>query len=131
MSRIKKRVIIKPVLFIACEGSSSEYQYFESWGQTDEALRYWGRVEVYPDENEDRPKTTPYQLFEKAKRKIADGSANFAWIVFDKDKHPPDFVKINLFRFVIPSTTISTFKSLQHNKKTFTEKILNYWFHRN
>jgi len=88
MSRIKKRVIIKPVLFIACEGTSSEYQYFESWAQTDEALNYWGRVEVYPDEKEVSPKTTPYQLYEKAKMKIEDGSVDFAWIVFDKDNHP-------------------------------------------
>jgi hypothetical protein len=88
MARIKKRVIIKPVLFIACEGTSSEYQYFDSWAQTDEALNFFERVDVYPDENEDRPKTTPYQLYEKAKKVIEDCSANFAWIVFDKDNHP-------------------------------------------
>jgi hypothetical protein len=88
MARIKRRVIIKPVLFIACEGTSSEYQYFESWAQTDEALNFFERIDVYPDENEDKPKTTPYQLYEKAKKVIEDGSANFAWIVFDKDNHP-------------------------------------------
>jgi len=27
-------------------------------------------------------------LYEKAKKVIQDGSANFAWIVFDKDNHP-------------------------------------------
>lgn len=88
MARKNLKIKPKPVLFIACEGSSSEYQYFENWAQTDEALHYWGRVDVYPNENEDRPKTTPYQLYEKAKSEIADGSADFAWIVFDKDKHP-------------------------------------------
>ena len=88
MARIKKRVRIKPVLFIACEGTSSEYQYFDSWAKTDEVLNFFERVNVYPDENEDRPKTTPYQLYEKAKKVIEDGLANFAWIVFDKDKHP-------------------------------------------
>jgi hypothetical protein len=88
MARIKKKVIIKPVLFIACEGTSSEYQYFDSWAQTDEALNFFERVDVYPDENEDKPKTTPYQLYEKAKKVIEDGSANFAWILFDKDNHP-------------------------------------------
>ncbi len=88
MARIKKRVFIKPVLFIACEGTSSEYQYFDSWAQTDEALNFFERVDVYPDENEDKPKTTPYQLYEKAKKVIEDGSADFAWIVFDKDNHP-------------------------------------------
>jgi hypothetical protein len=88
MARSKNRVVIKPVLFIACEGTSSEYQYFESWAQTDNALTYFERVDVYPDENEDKPKTTPYQLFEKAKRVLEDSSANYAWIVFDKDEHP-------------------------------------------
>ncbi len=88
MARRKKAVLKKPVLFIACEGTSSEFQYFTSWGQTDEALSSFERVNVYPDENEDKPKTTPYQLFEKAKKVIEDGSANFAWIVFDKDNHP-------------------------------------------
>jgi hypothetical protein len=88
MARIKKSVRIKPVLFIACEGTSSEYQYFDSWAQTDEALNYFERVDVYPDENEDKPKTTPYQLYEKAKKVVEDGSADFAWIVFDKDNHP-------------------------------------------
>jgi hypothetical protein len=88
MARIRTRVIIKPVLFIACEGTSSEFQYFESWAQTDESLNIFERIDVYPDENEDKPKTTPYQLYEKAKRVIEDGSANFVWIVFDKDNHP-------------------------------------------
>lgn len=88
MARIKKRIRIKPVLFIACEGTSSEYQYFDSWAQTDEALNFFERIDVYPDENEGKPKTTPYQLYEKAKKVIEDGSANFAWIVFDKDNHP-------------------------------------------
>ncbi|WP_373553843.1 RloB family protein [Haliscomenobacter sp.] len=88
MARKNLKIKLKPILFIACEGTSSEYQYFESWAQTDEALNFFGRVDVYPDENEDKPKTTPYQLYEKAKRVIEDGSADFAWIVFDKDNHP-------------------------------------------
>jgi len=87
MARNKKSVVIKPVLFIACEGTSSEYQYFDSWAQTDEALNFFERVDVYPDKSEHKPKTTPYQLYEKAKNVIEDGSANFAWIVFDKDNH--------------------------------------------
>lgn len=88
MARKNLKIKPKPILFIACEGTSSEYQYFESWAETDEALDFFGRVVVYPDENEDRPKTTPYQLYEKAKKVIQDGSADFAWIVFDKDNHP-------------------------------------------
>lgn len=88
MARKNLKIKPKPILFIACEGTSSEYQYFESWAETDEALNIFGRVVVYPDENEDRPKTTPYQLYEKAKKVIEDGSADFAWIVFDRDNHP-------------------------------------------
>jgi RloB-like protein len=88
MARNRNAVHIKPVLFIACEGSSSEFQYFESWAESDAAKENFEKVNVYPDEREDKPKTTPYQLLEKAKNVLLDGSANFAWIVFDKDNHP-------------------------------------------
>jgi len=88
MARKRLKIKQKPVLFIACEGSSSEYQYFESWAQTNEVLDFFGRVDVYPDENEDKPKTTPYQLYERAKTALEDGSADYAWIVFDRDNHP-------------------------------------------
>lgn len=88
MSRRRTRVSIKPTLFIACEGTSSEYQYFESWAQSIQALDIFERVNVYPDEKEDKPKTTPYELYERAKNEIDSGAANFAWIVFDKDNHP-------------------------------------------
>lgn len=88
MARIKKNFKLKPVLFIACEGTSSEYQYFQSWAETDEVSLIYNRVIVYPDESEDRPKTTPYQLFEIAREVLENGSADFAWIVFDHDNHP-------------------------------------------
>jgi len=88
MGRKSKKIILKPTLFIACEGTSSEYQYFESWAQTDEALNVFERVNVYPDEDEHRPKTTPYELFEIAKKELDDSSAHYYWIVIDKDKHP-------------------------------------------
>lgn len=88
MPRKNLKIKPKPILFIACEGTSSEYQYFASWAETDEAREIFERVNVYPDENENRPKTTPYQLFQRAKEALDDGSANFAWAVFDKDNHP-------------------------------------------
>ncbi len=88
MPRIKKHIIQKPVLFIACEGTSSEYQYFTSWGQTDEALEHYNRIQVYPSENEHNPKTTPFELLTIAKQVIVNGEADMAWIVFDKDNHP-------------------------------------------
>jgi len=86
--RKKGNIPKKPVLFIACEGTSTEFNYFTSWAETDIALETFQRVDVYPDENEDRPKTTPYQLYEIAKEVLDTGIADFAWIVFDKDNHP-------------------------------------------
>lgn len=88
MARVKKSKKIGPVLFIACEGTSSEYQYFESWAKLDKTLETFQQVNVYPDENELKPKTTPYQLFEIAKKELSSGAADIAWIVFDKDNHP-------------------------------------------
>lgn len=88
MARRNRKIKLKPILFIACEGTSSEYQYFESWAQSDEALSVFERVDVYPDENEDNPKTTPFQLYEIAKLIIDNGSADKVWLVFDKDNHP-------------------------------------------
>lgn len=88
MGRKSSKIKPKPVLFIACEGTSTEFQYFESWGQTDDALEIFERVVVYPDENEDNPKTNPYQLYQIAKKAIEERSADYAWIVFDKDNHP-------------------------------------------
>lgn len=88
MGRKSSKLKLKPVLFIACEGTSTEFQYFESWGQTDQALEHFERVDVYPDASEKKAKTTPYELFLKAKDVLENGSANEAWIVFDKDMHP-------------------------------------------
>ncbi|WP_162128008.1 RloB family protein [Flavobacterium phycosphaerae] len=86
--RKRNRVSKKPVLFIACEGTSTEFNYFTSWGETEEALDKFERVEVYPDENENNPQTNPYQLFQIAKNALDSGSADYAWAVFDKDNHP-------------------------------------------
>lgn len=86
--RKRNKVQKKPVLFIACEGTSTEFNYFTSWGETEEALEKFERVEVYPDENEINPQTNPYQLFQLAKNALENGSADYAWAVFDKDNHP-------------------------------------------
>jgi len=88
MARSRNRVVIKPVLFIACEGTSTEYDYFNSWAKTDRVLEFFEAVNVYPGKNDANPKTNPYQLFLKAKEALEDGLANFAWAVFDKDGHP-------------------------------------------
>lgn len=86
--RKRNKVQKKTVLFIACEGTSTEFNYFTSWGETEEALEKFERVEVYPDENENNPQTNPYQLFQLAKNALESGSADYAWAVFDKDNHP-------------------------------------------
>jgi hypothetical protein len=88
MARSRNRLILKPVLFIACEGTSTEFDYFSSWAKTDRALEYFEAINVYPGKSETNPQTNPYQLFEKAKQALEDGSANYAWAVFDKDNHP-------------------------------------------
>lgn len=88
MGRKSSGIKLKPVLFIGCEGTSTEFQYFDSWGQTDEASEHFQRVDVYPDASEKKAKTTPYELFQKAKEVLENGSADEAWIVFDKDTHP-------------------------------------------
>lgn len=88
MARRRNRVKLKPVLFIACEGTSTEYDYFNSWAKTDQALEYYEAINVYPGKFEINPQTNPYQLFEKAKQALEDRSADYAWAVFDRDNHP-------------------------------------------
>lgn len=84
----RTRIKLKPVLFIACEGVNTEYDYFSSWAKRDEVLEFYEAVNVYPSKSETNPHTTPYQLYEVASQVLAEGSANEAWIVFDKDNHP-------------------------------------------
>lgn len=88
MGRKRGRIRLKPVLFIACEGTSTEYDYFSSWAKTDIAFEQFEAVNVYPGKQEINPKTNPYQLYLKAKDAIDNSSADIAWIVFDKDGHP-------------------------------------------
>jgi hypothetical protein len=88
MARQSKKIKLNPVLLIACEGTSTEYEYFTSWGQTEQALNSFSRVVIYPGENDENPKTTPYQLYEYAKAALKDQSADIAWVIFDKDMHP-------------------------------------------
>ncbi len=88
MARIRKKEKLKPVLFIACEGTNTEYDYFNTWAQLDSVLDIYGAVNVYPSDGEESPKTTPYQLFEIASEALKNGSADFAWAVFDRDNHP-------------------------------------------
>jgi hypothetical protein len=88
MARRRNIIKQKPTLFIACEGTSTEYDYFSTWAKTDKVSEYYGAVNVYPGKGENNPQTNPYQLFQKAKQALDDGSADYAWAVFDKDGHP-------------------------------------------
>ena len=88
MARNRKRLKLKPVLFIACEGTSTEFDYFESWAQEDSTKEFFQAINVYPGKDEASPKTNPHQLIEIAKKELENGSADIAWVVFDKDGHP-------------------------------------------
>jgi|LakMenEpi03Oct11_1017367.scaffolds.fasta_scaffold00019_2 hypothetical protein len=88
MGRKQGRSIrLKPVLFIACEGTSTEYDYFSSWAKTDIALERFEAVNVYPGKEDTNPQTNPHQLYQKAKKALDEEGANIAWIVFDRDGH--------------------------------------------
>ncbi len=88
MARKRKGTTRKPVLFIACEGTRTEYDYFTSWAQRDDVLAFFENVEVYPDtEEEENPQTNPYKLVEMAGERLRNGSCNYAWVVSDRDGH--------------------------------------------
>lgn len=82
-----KKIRLKPVLFIACEGTSTEYDYFSSWAKTDIAFERFEAVNVYPGKEDTNPQTNPHQLYQKAKKALDEEGADIAWIVFDRDGH--------------------------------------------
>lgn len=85
------------VIYLACEGTKTEYWYFKSLG---EALDEYANVElrIYPDQsdeleiqqtNQKGVKTDHKSLCAKAAEKLqSDEGINEAWIVIDKDGHP-------------------------------------------
>jgi hypothetical protein len=88
MARKRNATSKKPVLFIACEGTRTEYDYFLSWAQREDVLEFFENVEVYPDaEEEENPQTNPYKLVEIAGERLISGSCNYAWVVCDRDGH--------------------------------------------
>lgn len=88
MARKRNSLKLNPVLFIACEGTSTEYDYFNSWAQEDGVRDYFQAVNVYPGKDEENPKTNPHQLVAIAKEELECGAADIAWVVFDRDGHP-------------------------------------------
>jgi hypothetical protein len=90
-------------IFIACEGSNTEPNYFGRLAETiDEARRL--RVEIYPkppvlseeDTANEGRKSTAVQLVGIAQQQLSDGAYDEAWVVFDRDgytKHAEAFQK--------------------------------------
>ncbi len=77
---------IPPVsVLIACEGTATEYAYFERLKEEIEEDGRWA-ITVYPDRdapNDQNPKTSALQLVRLAKERSAD--YDVVWVVFDKD----------------------------------------------
>ena len=114
-----KKIKLKRVLFIACEGTSTEYDYFSSWARTDIALERFERVNVYPGKEETNPKTNPHQLYQIAKKAIDEEVADVAWIVFDKDGHA-----------LLPETFINAAESgvkVAFSSRSFEEWVLMHF----
>ncbi|MFN0176995.1 MAG: RloB family protein [Saprospiraceae bacterium] len=85
------------ILYLACEGTGTEYWYFKSLDETlDEEAGV--RLSIYPDQADQEEirqtgqkgvKTDPKSLCAKATEKLQNEEGiNEAWIVIDKDRHP-------------------------------------------
>jgi hypothetical protein len=82
--RSNKRIPPMSVL-IACEGTATEYAYFERLKEEIEEDGRWA-ITVYPDRDapdDQNPKTSALQLVRLAKERSAD--YDIVWVVFDKD----------------------------------------------
>ena len=58
MSRVKNRIKLKPTLFISCEGTSTEYEYFKSISEIEEVSSLFQYIEIYPRKDEINIKNT-------------------------------------------------------------------------
>jgi hypothetical protein len=88
----KKKRMLPQAVFIACEGRSTEKNYFRMIGEMfGDELNY--ALTVYPDEDEAKPKSDPLGLIHEAIRRKDEGFDEL-WAVFDKDgytKHEDAF----------------------------------------
>ncbi|GAA4464961.1 hypothetical protein GCM10023189_44930 [Nibrella saemangeumensis] len=87
----KKKRTPATSIFIACEGKNTEPIYFE---RISEEIEEMGQlvVTIYPDRNEDNPKSDALGLIKEAQSRIDDYDE--VWVVFDKDgytKHKEAF----------------------------------------
>ncbi|MDC2175217.1 RloB family protein [Bacteroides thetaiotaomicron] len=88
----KKKRTLPKAIFIACEGRSTEKNYFQMIGELfGDELNY--ALTIYPDENEAKPKSDPLGLINEAISRKDEGFDEL-WAVFDKDgytKHEDAF----------------------------------------
>jgi hypothetical protein len=88
----KKRFSPKSI-FIACEGKNTEPLYFEKIKEIKECDDFYSfSLTVYPDRNEDKPKSDAIGLIIEAIERINEFDE--LWVVFDKDgytKHKEAF----------------------------------------
>lgn len=88
----KKRFSPKSI-FIACEGKNTEPLYFEKIKEIKECDDFYSfSLTVYPDRNEDKPKSDAIGLINEAIERINEFDE--LWVVFDKDgytKHKEAF----------------------------------------
>lgn len=89
---MSKKRALPQAIFIACEGRSTEKNYFQLIGEIfGDELNY--ALTVYPDENEPKPKSDPVGLINEAINRKDEGFDEL-WAVFDKDgytKHEDAF----------------------------------------
>jgi hypothetical protein len=94
MSKRKSRPQITSI-FIACEGKNTEPIYFERIKEEVEECNLL-EITIYPDKNEDDPKTDALGLIREAKSRLS--SFDEVWAVFDKNgytKHKEVFNETN------------------------------------
>ena len=91
MSRKRISRIPKTTIFIACEGTNTEPIYFERIKEEVEEYNFLS-IEVYPSQEEEKPKTDALGLIREAKSRLI--YFDEVWAVFDKNgytKHQEAF----------------------------------------
>lgn len=125
-----KRRFSPKSIFIACEGKNTEPLYFEKIKEIKECDDFYPfSLKVYPDRNEDKPKSDAIGLINEAIERINEFDE--LWVVFDKDgysKHKEAFelAKANGINVCFSSISFETWVLLHFelNRNSF-EKSAN------
>lgn len=81
---MSKKRISRQAIFIACEGRSTEKNYFQMIGELfGDELNY--ALTVYPDENEAKPKSAPLGLITEAISRKGEGFDEFGLFLTKTD----------------------------------------------